>query len=111
MQLQDLQDQLQLHWTNNFAKYYWCSVDNIYKYVWRVWRQSNKPKPDFPHSDLSLEERNALFYETIWRKKFSNWKLESKERQMEYCRKVVKEYNPPTGEKYTWRFAFAFYKF
>ena len=109
MTLEELKNQLQLHWTTKFTNYYWVDWVTVNKYVWTVWRQYNKPKPEFPPTNLSKSERNKIFYETIDVEKYWNY-IKGKEKMADNCKRIVREYQEPTPEKYTGRFAFAFYK-
>lgn len=104
MTLEDLKNQLQLHWTNKFTNYYWVDGVTVNKYVWTVWRKYNKKKPDFPHTELSKAERNKIFYETIEVEKYGNYN-KGKAKLIENCKRIVREYQEPIREPYTWPFS------
>lgn len=106
----DLKNQLKTYWIVNFKNYYRVQYYCVQNYLWLQWGKRWQERPDFPTDELTHEERNSLFWNTLGIPKHSQKKARKIDESLAETKRIVREYQEPIPEKYTGRFAFAFYK-
>ena len=110
MTKEHLQNQLRTYWIVNFKNYYRVQYYCVQNYLGLQWGKRWQERPDFPSDELTHEERNSLFWDTLWIEKHAQMKAKRKDKSIEETKRIVREYKEPTPEPYTGPFLFAFNK-
>lgn len=110
MTKEDLQNQLKTYWIINFKSYYGVAYYTVQDNIGLQWGKRWQERPDFPTDDLTHKERNKIFWDALWIDSKAHGQMRKRDESLAETKRIVREYQEPTPEKYTGRFAFAFYK-